>query len=213
MVAVHPLVAEVLADLVDALEPTDDQPLQIELDGDAQIERLVERVMRRRERPSRGAAVERLQRRRLHLDEPSRIEEAPDGGDDLRSGLEDGAHLLIGDQVRVALPVARLDVLQAMPFFGWGVERLAQDREVADTERNLAGAGAEEPSSRLEEIAQIVELEEVLEGIRTHVVASQVELQLARAVTHVGEYRLALVAPADETTGHGRLGFIFAALG
>ena len=100
-----------------------------------------------------------------------------------------------------------------MPFFGWGVERFTQYREVADTERNLAGAGAEEPSSRLKEITQIVELEEVFEGIRTHVVASQIELQLTRAVTHVGEYRLALVAPADETTSHGRLDVIFATLG
>src|SRR6188472_2223486 len=99
--------------------------------------------MGRRERSSRSAAVERLQRWRLDLDEPSRIEEAADGGDDLRSGLEDGAHLLVGDQIGVALPVTRLHILQTMPFFGWGIERLGQDREVADPQRNLAGAGAE----------------------------------------------------------------------
>jgi hypothetical protein len=168
--------------------------------------------MRRRERPSRGATVERLQCRRLHFDETPCIEEAPDRGDDLRPGLEDGANLLIGNQVGVALPVARFYVLQAMPFLGRRVERLTQDREAADAQRNLAGPGSEKPPGRLEEITQIVELEEVLECFMTDVVASQVELQLSRAVTHVGKYRLALVAPADETTGHGRLGFIFAAL-
>src|SRR4051812_3152603 len=99
--------------------------------------------MGRRERASRGTAVERLQRWRLDLNEPSGVEEAADGGDDLRSGLEDDAHLLVSDQIRVALPVARLHILQAMPFFRWGIERLTQDREVADPQRNLTGAGAE----------------------------------------------------------------------
>ena len=83
--------------------------------------------------------------------------------------------------------------------------------KVADAQRNFASSGAEQSPGRLEKIAKIVQLEEVLEGIRTHVVASQVELQLSRAVTHMGKHRLALVPPADKTTGHDRLGFIFAA--
>jgi hypothetical protein len=40
----HALVAEVLAELVDALEAADDQPLEVQLGGDAQAEVAVERV-------------------------------------------------------------------------------------------------------------------------------------------------------------------------
>ena len=52
------------------------QPLEVELVGDAQVERHVERVVVGHERPRRGAAVERLQHRRLHLEEPAVVEEA-----------------------------------------------------------------------------------------------------------------------------------------
>ena len=49
------LVAEVLADLVDALEPADDQPLEVELGGDAEVEVRFELVVVRHERLARSA--------------------------------------------------------------------------------------------------------------------------------------------------------------
>ena len=75
---VDALVAEVLADLVDALEPADDQPLEVELGRDAQVEVLVELVVVRDERLCERAAVARLQDRRLDLEEALLVEEAPD---------------------------------------------------------------------------------------------------------------------------------------
>ena len=78
------LVAEVLADLVHALEPADDEPLEVELGRDPQVEVGVELVRARHERVREGAAVARLQHRRLDLDEALAVEVAPDRGDDLR---------------------------------------------------------------------------------------------------------------------------------
>ena len=72
---VDPLVPEVVPDLVDPLEPADQQPLEIQLVRDAQVERHVERVVVRHERPRRRAAVERLQDRRLDLEEAPPVEE------------------------------------------------------------------------------------------------------------------------------------------
>ena len=57
------LVAEVLAELVDLLEPADDQPLQVQLGRDPQVQRAVERVVVGREGARERAAVERLQHR------------------------------------------------------------------------------------------------------------------------------------------------------
>ena len=78
------LVAEVLAELVDAVDAADDQPLQVQLGGDAQVEVAVERVVVGREGPRQRAAVERLQDRRLHLDEAVLVEPAADLGDRTR---------------------------------------------------------------------------------------------------------------------------------
>ena len=74
----EPLVAEVLADLIHALEPAHDQPLEVQLGRDPQVEVAVERVEVRRERARRRAPVQRLQRGRLDLDEPVLVEEAAD---------------------------------------------------------------------------------------------------------------------------------------
>ena len=112
------LVAEVLADLVDALETTDDQPLQVELGRDPQVEVGVELVVVRHERMREGAAVARLQHRGLDLDEPVGIQVAPDRGDDAAAHEEVGARLLVHQQVEVALAVARLRVGEAVEGVG-----------------------------------------------------------------------------------------------
>ena len=125
------LVAEVLADLVDPLEPADDQPLEVELDRDAQVEVAVERVVVGGERPRERAAVERLQHRRLDLEEAALVEPAPDGGDHLRAQDEQLARLLVRDQVELAVAVAGLDVLEPVVLLGRRAQRLGQQLPAA----------------------------------------------------------------------------------
>src|SRR5215211_3865798 len=69
-----------------------------------------QRAAMRRERPPNAAAVDRLQDRRLDLDEPLVVEEAADRGDDLRARDEQLARLLVGHQVELAVAVTGLDV-------------------------------------------------------------------------------------------------------
>ena len=61
------LVAKDPADLVDLFDAADQQSLQMQLEGDAQVQIDVEGVVMRDERPGRGAAGDGVQRRRLHL--------------------------------------------------------------------------------------------------------------------------------------------------
>ena len=75
------LVAEVLGQLVDLLQASDDESLEIELVGDAQVEVLVEQVRVRDERLGETAAVARLQNRGLHLDEALGVEIRADRAD------------------------------------------------------------------------------------------------------------------------------------
>ena len=118
------LVAEVLADLVDALEPAHDESLEVELGRDAQVEIGVELVRVRDERVRERTAVPRLEHRRLDLDEPLVVEVAADRRDDPRTQEKELARVLVHEQVEVALAVARLLIREA-------VERVGQRALVA----------------------------------------------------------------------------------
>jgi hypothetical protein len=65
--AVDAFIAEVPGELVNAIEAADDQALQIQFVGNAEIEVHVERVVACDERARECATVERLQNRRLDL--------------------------------------------------------------------------------------------------------------------------------------------------
>ena len=117
--AVHALVAEVLAELVDPFETAYDEFFEVELRGDAKVEVDVERVVVRDERPCRGTARNGLQNRRFDFEIPLRVEELAHGRHDLRALDEDFAHLRIDRQIDITLAVAHFGV-------GEGVEMSAR---------------------------------------------------------------------------------------
>ncbi len=80
---IHTLVSENAADLIDALQTAHDQSLQIQLQGDAQLHILVQRIEMRLERSGCSTAGVRHQHGRLHLDEIPAVQELPDLLDDL----------------------------------------------------------------------------------------------------------------------------------
>ena len=96
------------------LEPADDQTLQVELGGDAQVEVLVELVVVRDEGARERAAVARLEDGRLNLDEAVVVKRAADRAHHARAKLEIRAALLVHEQVDVAAAVALLDVGEAV---------------------------------------------------------------------------------------------------
>ena len=79
------LVPEVLPDLVHALEPADDEALEVELGRDAQIEVGLELGRACHEGVRECSAVARLEEGRLDLDEPLLVEVPADRRDDARS--------------------------------------------------------------------------------------------------------------------------------
>jgi hypothetical protein len=188
------LVAEVPADLVDALEAADDQPLEVELDGDAEVERAVELVVMGRERARLAAAVDRLQHRRLHLDEPPGVEPAAHRGHGAGAQHGVGAALLVHDQVEVAPAEAHLRVGQSVPLLGQRPHALGEQLPAAHAQRQLAAAAAEDLAVDPDQVAD-VELAEGVVAVRR--VDCRLQLQAAAAVDQVGEHRLA-VAPARD---------------
>ena len=131
------LVAEHLAHVVDVLHAADDAAVEEQLDGDAQVEVAVERVVVGRERARAGAARERLQRRCFDLDEVALGEPFADREHDLVAGDEQLARLLVGDQVELAVAVARAGVAEAVVLVRRRAQRLGQQRALLDRQREL----------------------------------------------------------------------------
>ncbi len=141
-------VAEVAVDLVHALEAADDQPLQVQLRRDAQVQIHVERVVMRDERPRHRAAGDRLHHRRLDFEEVHRIEEVAQVLHDARARLEHLRALRADDQVDVALAIAHLLVGQPVPLVGQRPQRLHQQPQLLGAHRELAGLGLEQRALR-----------------------------------------------------------------
>ena len=74
MVAVHTLVAEVLANLIDTLETAHDEALQIQFGGDTHIHILIEGIEMGDKRTGRSASCNHLQGRGLYLSVASLVE-------------------------------------------------------------------------------------------------------------------------------------------
>ena len=82
------LVAEDATDLEHPLHAADDQPLEVQLQRDAQVQVHVERVVVGDERSGMGATGLEVQHRCLDLDEAFGVQRAAEAGDDLVADAE-----------------------------------------------------------------------------------------------------------------------------
>ncbi len=128
---VDALVAEHPPDLEHPLQPADDEPLEVQLQRDPQVEVDVQGVVVGDERAGRRAALDRLQHRALDLGEAQAVQVAADRVDRGVPDPEDLAGALVGLEVDVALPVAGLDVGEPAVLVGRRQQRLGQQRELA----------------------------------------------------------------------------------
>ena len=199
----HALVPEVARELVDPLDPADDQPLQVQLGRDAQEEIHVERVVVRDERPRGGAARDRLHHRRFDFEKSARVEEAPNRRDDVRPHFEDPARIRIHDQVEIALPVADLDIGEAVPLLRQRQMTLGEKRERRGPDRQLARAGPEQVAGNAHMVAEIQQLEDPEVLFRERVLPD-VNLNPLQTVRQGQEARLAEAPDRQHAAcGHG----------
>ncbi len=209
-------IAEVASDLVDALQPADEQALEVQLEGDSQVQVLMELLVVGRERSRRRPAVERLQDGRLHFDEVHPVEKLAQGGHHPRPRQENLTDLGVDRQVGVALPVAGFRIGEGVMddalavdqlFFGRRQrrQRLGQHAELLDVQGGFAGTCAEHEPGGLDEISQVEGLLEEPIGFGPDVVRFEVELQQAGAVLEVGKGGLAHDADRTQPTGQDGL--------
>ena len=153
------LVAEDPADLEHAVHAADDQPLEVQLEGDAQVQRHVEGVVVGDERLGVGAAGVDVHDRRLDLGVATVTERAAEAGDDLVADVEGAAGLGVDDEVDVALAVPRVRVGQPVPLVGQRAQRLGQQRQVVDLDRQLPGPGRHHGAGDADPVAAVERLD------------------------------------------------------
>ena len=206
-------VAEDAADLEDAVHAADEAALEVQLEGDAQVEVAVEGVGVRLERTGRGAAGDGVQGRGLDFGELAAPEEAADRFDHAAADEETATGLLVDDEVEVALAVDLLGVGQAGPLLGQRAEGLRDQPVFGYADGDLAGLGAEELAADADEVAGIDQLLEVGVVSVAQGVAGEVGLDDAAAVEQLDEAGLAHDAQGDDAAGDGDLGTFLDAFG
>src|SRR4051812_30281588 len=97
----------------------------------------------RRERTRRRTAVNRLHHRRLDFNEAALLELAPQRSNHLGPRDKHLTALRIRDQVEIPLPVARLDIFEAVELLRHVEQRLRQKIELSDVYAQLTGLGSE----------------------------------------------------------------------
>ena len=183
-------VAEVAVDFEDALEAAHDEALQIEFRRDAQVHVHVERIVVRDERLGVGAARNRVEHRRLDLEEAVREHEAADRGDGLGADEEAVAGVLVHDEVDVALAVAHFGVDETLVLVGQRTDVLRHEAKLMGTDGEFAGLRAEERALDGDDVAEVERLPGGI-GFFADVALRDEVLHVAREVADGREARLA----------------------
>ena len=206
MGGVDPLVPEDSAYLVDLVHAADDEALEVELGGDAEVDLAVERVVAGDEWLGHRSGGHGHEHGRVHFQEAARVEEGADGGDDAAAGAHRLVHLAVGDEVQVALAVALLDVAQAVELLGRRTERLGQQREALHGERHLSHLRADQRAGRARKVAEVEVFQQgvaVADGV-----AADEQLQASLRVLDVCEGGLSHAAQAHDAPGNGGRGAV-----
>jgi len=197
-----PLVAEIAVELEDPLHPAHDEPLEVELRRDPQVEVLPQGVVVRLEGLGHGPPGHGLHHGRLHLEEVPVVQERPDEPDDPAARLEDILDLRVDDQVEVALSVADLHVRQPVPLFRQGPQALGEEPQPLGLDREFPRSRLDDPAREVDDIAHVDRLEQGKELVAEPVLADK-GLDPPFAVLDGDKGPLAEIADCHHPAGNG----------
>ena len=202
VLGIHALVAEDAADLIHPLKAAHSEPLQVQLGGDAHIHVDVQGVVVGDEGPGGGAAGDGVEDRGLHLQVVPLVQIPAHMLDEGGADTEGTAHVLVHDQIHIALAVAHLLVGQAVEFLGQRLEGLGEKRHLVGLDGDLAPLGLKDLAFHAHDVAD-VGLFELGEGLLAQLVHADVELDAALAVLQIAEHGLAHAPLGHDAAGHG----------
>ena len=158
----------------------------------------VERVVVRDEGLGRGAADERVHRRRLDLEKAAVVEDSARSSRTMSSArAEHVGDLGVGDEIDVALAVAVLDVGEAVPLLGQRAQRLGEQADRRRLDRELAGLGHHGHALGLDDVGDV----DFFERARTSSPSESLrQKSCISPCDRAGARRLALPKPRTATT-------------
>ncbi len=217
MGAVHSLVAEILRELIYALEASDYQTLEVKFIGYTQIEGNVERVVVGDERARRRSAGNRLENRGLHLDVSMGVEELTHGVEHARALQENILNAGIDHKVDIALTITHLRICERVVSLavlhlhhGERTQTLGKHRYFLGVDGDFSHLCTEHVTTHTDEIADIKQFFEhhivhVLVFARTEVIAGDVNLDPPVGILQLHERSLTHDAAAHDAAGHRNL--------
>ena len=179
------LVPVAAADLVDPLEPADDEALQEQLRRDPHEEIQVERVVVSQEGAGHGAADERVHGRRLDLQKPRLVENLPGRPHNVAPGAKYVGDARVRDEIDVALAVAHLEVREPVPLLGERADRLREQAHTRRLDRELPALARGQRALGLDDVPHVQVVEPLVLG--AELVLADEELELARAIAQPQE--------------------------
>ena len=192
---VDALVAIDAAQLVDPLHAADQQPLQVQLQGDPQEQVDIEGVVMRGEGPRGGPAGNGVQRRALDLDKAFARERVADRLHDLRPPQETLPLALRMDQIEIPHPLPQFRVGQALVLFRRSLDALGKEVDVGGKDRQFAHLRADQFAVDADQVAQ-VELLGQFPILIAHLVHADRHLDSAGPIVQVEEDQLSSPARA-----------------
>ena len=204
VLCIHPLIAEDPADFVDLFQTAYDQPLQVQFQGNSQLQVLIQCIEMGQERTCGGASSVLHQHGRLHFEEALFIEVTADAGNNPGSPDKGLTNLRVHDQVRVTLTVTQIGVGHAVILLRQRAQGFCEQGHVFDMHRDLTGLGLEDVAADTDNVADIV-FPEVRKFSFADRVFAYIELNLSLAVLNVAEDGLAHSSLGHDASGNGDL--------
>ncbi len=199
---VHALIAEDAADLEDLLDAADQQPLEVQLQRDPQVDVHVVGVDVGGERARVGPAVHRLQHRRLHLEEAARVQLLPYRADDGAPGLGHAPRRRIDDQVYITLTDPRLYVRQSCMLLGKGAQALGRDGKGVRQDGELPAPGRDDLACHADVVPEVHVVLPRRQRLGARAVLRDHDLDVAGAVANGREAELPADARQHHPAGH-----------
>ena len=194
------LVAEVAVDLVDPIQPADDQSLEIKLRRDAQKQIHIQRVVVGRERPRGRTAGYLLHHRGFHFEISAVVEELPQRLERLGTLDEDFSGFEVGEQIHITLAVAQLHIGEAVKLLREREHGFGEKGQAFHVYRQFSRSGAEEVAGGADVVAEVEQLVK-RKALLAHRVEADVDLQPLASLLKGREAGLALCADGHDAAG------------
>jgi hypothetical protein len=133
--------------------------------------------------------------RRLDLHEPALGEERAHRGQRPEPDREHAARVVVGDEVDVALPEPSVGVGEAVPLLRQRAQRLRQQLEALDVDRQLAPFGLHDGAGHADPVAALDAGTEAVERVVAELRLVDEQLQRPDPVADGREHQLSLHPP------------------